>query len=66
MPRATYHAPFLFWRGSGSGCWFHHRTALWQLSVMRTPVALPPIFEWMGQRMLERGLENALQNKQRS
>ncbi len=28
--------------------------ASWQLSVMRTPVALPPILKWMHQRMPER------------
>ena len=26
----------------------HHRTVLWQLSVMRTPVALTPFQEWSG------------------
>ena len=32
----------------------HHRTVSWQLSVMRTPVALPPILKRMEQRMPER------------
>ena len=32
----------------------HRRTVSWQLSVMRTPVALPPILERMEQRMPER------------
>ena len=31
----------------------HRRTVSWQLSVMRTPVALPPILERMEQRMPE-------------
>ena len=33
---------------------YRHRIVLWPLSVMRTPVALPPILEWMEQRMPER------------
>ena len=46
---------FLFWRGSSSGSTlFYRRTVSWQLSVMETPVALPPILERMEQRMLER------------
>lgn len=32
----------------------YHRVVPWSLSVMRTPVALPPILEWMEQRMPER------------
>jgi hypothetical protein len=31
-----------------------HRPVSWQSSVLRTPVALPPILEWMEQRMPER------------
>jgi hypothetical protein len=49
-------SPLTFCSGAalvpGAHC-SHRRTVSWQLSVMRTPVALPPILERMEQRMPE-------------
>src|SRR5258708_17935349 len=49
VPAASLPVNFLFWRTFCSGAALvpgahcsHRRTILWQLSVFRTPVALPP------------------------
>jgi len=59
-PPASLPVNFLFWRTFCSGAALvpgahcsHRRTVSWQLSVMRTPVALPPILKRMEQRMPE-------------
>ena len=59
-PAASLPVNFLFWRTFCSGAALvpgahcsHRRTMSWQLSVMRTPVALPPILKRMEQRMPE-------------
>ena len=59
-PAASLPVNFLFWRTFCSGAALvpgahcsHRRTISWQLSVMRTPVALPPILKRMEQRMPE-------------
>jgi hypothetical protein len=46
--------PVLDWNEAGAGHISHRRTVSWQLSVMRTPVALPPILKRTEQRMPER------------
>ena len=60
VPAASLPVNFLFWRIFWSGAALvpgahcsHRRTISWQLSVMRTPVALPPVLKRMEQRMPE-------------
>jgi hypothetical protein len=60
VPAASLPVNFLFWRTFCSGAALvpgahcsHRRTISWQLSVMRTPVALPPVLKRMEQRMPE-------------